>query len=723
MTSPVAHPIEILFGDGVTMACAGDGELHSEELHGLFAGDTRVLSTYRLTLGGHPFSVLCRWRAGPSSAQWDMQNPALRVPGCDLERGTVHLRLRRRLLGGLHDDLCLTSFAPGKTPVRLALQLDADFADIFQVKKRSTPARLSVQRVQAANGLSFVFERGPFRRALHLSFAASAGKLSFVGSQILFDLLLEPNRAWTCCVEAIPEVDGRLARMRGDPHSSEPDPSGDASVSVSASPLLEAPFRRGLGDLERLALGEARDERFIAAGAPWFMALFGRDTLVTSLMASVAGGWHAKGALAALGRAQARERDDFRDAEPGKIAHELRHGELARFGTIPHSPYYGTHDAPALYVLALWNAHRWTGDPTLLERHLETARACLRWCRELGDQDGDGLLEYRSRSREGYLNQGWKDAGDAIVHEGGRHAEPPIATVELQGYWFAALLAMAELCLAHGEEDESTALLREASELRRRVEERLWLDDKGCYALALDAHKHPVRSVSSNPGQLLWCGVPSFERARRTARRLLAPDMFSGWGVRTLSSDHPAYNPLSYQRGSVWPHDNLLFAAGLARYGLHAEAARVIRAVLEAAASFEHGRLPELYCGFGRADGPPVPYEEANVPQAWAAAVPLLAVQLFLGLVPDAPHGRCHLWPWLPDWLPNLSVSGLVIGGGELTLKLRRSGEQTLIDEASHPTLELVEGSPPAPLWGQVPPEDFLGGAMLRVERAGGGTS
>ncbi len=693
------HPLEILYGGGVGLSCGMDGELHAEELHGLFAGDTRVLSTYRIALADHAFRVLARSRPGPSTAQWDMQNRTVRVPSCEIEEGSVHCRLRRRVCGALHDCLTVTSFVDRPVAVRLSLQLDADFADVFQVKDRSMPARLAVQRVAHRGATSLVYERSGFRRALHIAFSASAGKPSLVGARAVFDLVLEPRRPWRCCVDAVPELDGVRLSFDGDPHAPEIESETARAVAVTSDPLLRAPFERGAIDLERLTMGDA-GARYVAAGAPWFLALFGRDTLVTSLMAGLLGPASIEGALAALASSQARADDPFRDAEPGKIAHELRRGELARFHAIPHTPYYGTHDAPALFVLALFHAFRWTGRDELLRIHLPAAEAALRWCDERGDEDGDGLLEYRTRSREGYRNQGWKDAGDAIPHEDGAHAELPIATVELQGYWYAARLAMAELLERTGEPERATALRDAARALRQRVEKRFWMEDAGYYGLALDGRKRLVRSIASNAGHLLFCGLPSAERAARVARRLFADDMFSGWGVRTLSSAHRKYNPLSYQLGSIWPHDNALIAAGLARYGLRDAAARLFGSILEAADTFEQNRLPELFCGFPRDEGPPVPYEKANVPQAWAAAAPILAAQIFVGLAPDAPGGRCYVDPWLPAFLPELELRGIELGDGRLDLKITRDGPSTRLAYARHPSLEIVVGGPPAPLWG-----------------------
>jgi glycogen debranching enzyme len=704
MILSVPHPLEILYGGGTSLCCAMNGEIRADQLHGFFAGDTRVLSTYRFTIAGHSWRVISRGRPGPSTSQWEMQNPPVRVTNGDLEEGTIHFRLRRRVMGALHDDLTITSFARRPISVRLTFQLDADFADLFQVKERTTPPRLSIQRIFRERALSFAYERRGFRRGLHVGFSIPAS--TFVGTQAVFDLVLEPQEPWRCCIEAVPELDGARIELEGDPHSDQVPRRRIGELAIDADPILKDPFERGCTDLDRLALPGGDGPPFIAAGAPWFLTLFGRDTLVTSLMAGLLGRWHVEGALHQLAERQAKSRDDYRDAEPGKIAHELRRGELAYDEAIPHTPYYGTHDAPALFVLALWNAYRWTGDRSLLEQYLPAADAALEWCAARGDRDGDGLLEYETRSRRGYRNQGWKDAGDAIVGEDGRLTDLPIATVEMQGYWYAARLAMAELCEAIGARDRAERLRNEARTLRQLIEERFWMEERGCYGLAIDGGKRLVGSISSNPGHLLWCGVPTKERALRTARRLLEADMFSGYGVRTLSADHACYNPLSYQLGSVWPHDTALFAAGLARYGLRDEASRVFRSILEAARMFEEQRLPELFCGFARDEGPPVPYELANVPQAWAAAVPILAAQIFLGLLPDVANGRCHLDPWLPKWLPTLQLTSIEIGGACLEVKLIRRGDETIVEHARHPALEVVRNPSPSPLWGApFPPE------------------
>ncbi len=698
----VPNPVLILHGGGTALACDFTGQLRADELHGFFAGDTRVLSTYQFDINGQTWQLLGRSRSGHGTSHWMFQNRTFRDQFGDIEEGTVLFDLRRRIDGALHDDIHLRSFVTRRVRARLSLQLDADFADIFEVKAQSIATRMNALRIPTKQGVSLIYEHAGFRRGLHVSFFSSNLALASAGSRVQIELDLAPKGEWFCCLEAEPEIGVKRLVLSAPAHAPEPNPVPRRDTLVMrAAPLLERPFVRGQQDLHALAVPQAANASpYVAAGAPWFLTLFGRDPLIAALMAGIDGVWSSEGALAAVGRYQATERDDFRDAEPGKLPHELREDEYTLHGTLPYSSYYGTHDAPALYCLALWNAWRWSGDQRLLRMHFETARKALQWCETLGDRDGDGLLEYGTRSAVGYRNQSWKDAEDAVVHADGSHGELPLATVEMQGYLFAALLAMAELYDALGEGREAELLRRRAVDLQKLVEARFWVEDLRYYAFALDGRKKQVTGIASNPGHLLWCGLASASRAKHVVARVLEPDLFSGWGLRTLSTRNPAYNALSYQRGSIWPHDTLLVAAGLWRYGYRIEASRLIQAVLEAATAFEEDRLPELFCGIERADGPPIPYAQANSPQAWAAAAPLLAVQLFLGLVPDAPQERCYLSPWLPSWLPELEVEGIAVGSARMDISLQRHDKATIVNDVRANGIEVIQEIPEAPLWG-----------------------
>jgi glycogen debranching enzyme len=440
----VPNPVLILHGGGTALACDFTGQLRADELHGFFAGDTRVLSTYRFDISGQAWQLLGRARSGHGTAHWMFQNRMFRDQFGDVEEGTILFELRRRVDGALHDDIHLRSFVTRRVRARFSLQLDADFADIFEVKAQSIATRMNALRIPTKQGVSLIYDHAGFRRGLHVTFFESNVPLDLglAGSRLLFEVDIAPNGEWRCCLEAEPEIAAKRVRLSASAHAPEPNPVPRQDVLVlRAPPLLERPFVRGQQDLHALAVPQpANASPYVAAGAPWFLALFGRDPLVAALMAGIDGVWSSEGALTAVGHYQATERDDFRDAEPGKLPHELRQDEYTLNGTLPYSPYYGAHDTPALYCLTLWNAWRWSGDERLLRTHFDTARKALQWCETLGDRDGDGLLEYGTRSPVGYRNQSWKDAEDAIVHADGSHGELPLATVEMQGYLFAALL-------------------------------------------------------------------------------------------------------------------------------------------------------------------------------------------------------------------------------------------------------------------------------------------
>ncbi|MBS0409626.1 MAG: amylo-alpha-1,6-glucosidase, partial [Proteobacteria bacterium] len=415
-----------------------------------------------------------------------------------------------------------------------------------------------------------------------------------------------------------------------------------------------------------------------AAGLPWFVGLFGRDSLIVSLQNAMVYPDFARGALDVLARYQATERDDYRDAEPGKIMHELRTGELAHFKLIPHTPYYGTADATPLYLIVLHNAWRCIGDAALIEQHLPAAERCLEWIDRHGDRDGDGFQEYETRSKDGYENQGWKDSGEALVYPDGSLVKGPKALCELQGYVYDAWRRMAEIYDALDRPQKARALRAKAARLFERFNDVFWDEEGGFYAFCLDGDKRPVLSVASNPGHLLWSGIVPRERAGRVVSRLMKPDMWSGWGVRTLSADHPAFNPHAYQNGSVWPHDNGIIAQGFRRYGFAAEAARIARDVSGAAAYFMQHQAPELYAGLQRTPTSfPVQYKGANTPQAWAAGSCFHLLQTLVGFQPDAPNRRLCIDPRLPDWLPDLTLRDLRLDRLKFDLRFWREGETT----------------------------------------------
>jgi glycogen debranching enzyme len=591
----------------------------------------------------------------------------------------------------------------------LEIALRSDFADIFEVRahtgirRGNTRTHWNDERYE----LTTTYANGDFHRAAAYQLLSPDTLPRFANGRVIFDVALEPGRSWHTC--ATYHLDDGRAVHSADHHRAQADPDhvdidalqaewkARSTRLTSNNEDVYRAFTQSVEDIGALRMHErdlAPNVWVPAAGVPWYVALFGRDSLIASLQSMMVWAPFARGALQWLAEYQADAIDDWRDAEPGKIPHELRVGELAHLHRVPHTPYYGTADATILYPIVLHEAWSWTGDENLVRRHLDTARRCLDWIDAYGDFDGDGFQEYRARGPQGYHNMGWKDSVDAIVYPDGSQVAQPIALVELQGYVFDARLRMAELFDALGESETAAGLRASAEHLRQKFENTFWCDDLDFYALGLDPLKLPIKSLASNPGHCLWSGIVSADRAVRVAQRFLQADFWSGWGIRTLSATHPAYNPYSYHRGSIWPHDNALIAAGFKRYGFADECARVARDMFEAASFFEGYRLPELYAGLARQGGSfPVQYLGANVPQAWAAGSVFQLLQAILGLRGAAPQGRLHVHPTLPRWLPDVALDGLQVGETRLGLRFWREDavSRWAVVSEDGPHVEVVE--------------------------------
>ena len=420
--------------------------------------------------------------------------------------------------------------------------------------------------------------------------------------------------------------------------------------------------------------GPDEGERYIAAGVPWFTTLFGRDAILTAFQVLGFRPQLAVETLTVLAARQATAVDDWREAEPGKILHELRGGEMVRAGELPFSPSYGSVDATPLWLILLGATFDWTGDRDLVNRLWPNALAALEWIDRWGDVDGDGFVEYGRREGRGLGNHGWKDSEDSVRNRDGAIAASPIALAEVQGYVYDAKIRIAGLARTRGDADLAARLEREAAELRTRFESAFWVADQQYYAMALDGAKQPADAIASNAGHCLWSGISAPERARLVADRLLAPGLFSGWGIRTYATDQPGYNPIGHHTGTVWPHDTSIVAAGLKRYGFHDEANRLVSAVFEAAQTFPESRLPELFCGFDRAEtATPVPYPVACSPQAWAAGSTFLFLQSMLGLSAHADRRELELLrPQLPTWLGRVTITNLRVGDAAVDLLFHR---------------------------------------------------
>jgi|RhiMetdeSRZDD1v2_1073273.scaffolds.fasta_scaffold00028_72 glycogen debranching enzyme len=672
-----------------------NGQIAADSDHGVFADDTRFVSYYEISADGNPWRRLSSAATTHYASRAYLVSDAFETEAGAIPGGTVSLVISRTIDEGIHEDLDITNF--GLTPVKFNLEiaLRSDFADIFEVKSHKfvRRGRIVTEWDEKQRTLRTSYSNRDFERVFAYRLSDSGSPPVYANGRITFPILLGSGASWRSCCEYIFGIQGRMRRpLRCYDHASrntrvdelEHQWMAQATALTSANEDVYRLYRQSVEDIGALRLHDhdyAPDVWMPAAGVPWFVTIFGRDSLIVSLQNMLVHPGFARGALKKLAELQATERDDWRDAQPGKIPHEIRFGELAHLNLIPHTPYYGTADATALYLIVLHEAWKWLGDRDLLREFRNTALRCLEWIDQSGDLDGDGFQEYQTRSAQGYENMGWKDAGDAVVHPDGTLVQGPKALCELQGYTFDAWMRSAELFDVLGEPERAATLRAKAARLQTRFEDRFWCEDIGSYAFTLDRDKQPVKTVASNPGHCLWSGMIRPDRARRVVQRLLRPDMWSGWGIRTLSALNPAYNPFSYQCGSVWPHDNSLIALGFKRYGFAAEVARIARDISEAASYFASYRLPELYAGVQREGGTfPVQYPGANVPQAWASGANFQLLQAVLGIQADAPSKRLYVDPELPPWLPDVTLHGLRVGEAKVDLTFFREGERTRWD-------------------------------------------
>jgi glycogen debranching enzyme len=646
------------------VVCDERGDLGGDAAaSGFFAADTRFLSRSVLTIDGERGEPVSFEQGAPHVGVFDLRWPS-------------GLEVRRELFvgGGLEETVTVSNRSDREVEAVLALELASDFADIFAVKRVEDLGAPSVSEVApsrpehwtAAGTVEFADDAFPARTLVHLAPAPDTTD----GASATCRLRLAPGEQWKLVVavqwllNGTPEL-GAAAfaeRLREDRRER------DASLADwwRSAPRLQAPrelaleqtWTHSLADLAALRLRWAGSEMVPAAGLPWFMTLFGRDTLITSFQELVLGPGPATAALRALAEAQSEVDDPERDAEPGKIVHELRRGKTALVWT---DRYYGTVDATPLFLVLLSELWRWSGDDAIVRELEGSARKALGWIDSYGDRDGDGFVEYLRRGSHGIDNQNWKDSWNSTVFHDGSIAQAPIAPVEVQGYVYDAKRRVAELARrVWGDEATAERLERQASELRERFNEVFWLDEHGWYALGLDRDKRPLDALASNMGHLLWSGIVPGERVAQVAERLVSGPLWSGWGVRTLAADEGAFDPVEYHNGTIWPHDNSLVALGLAQAGRRAEAGQIVRALLDAAPFFEY-RLPEHFAGFDRHDpeAPGVVPSSAR-PQAWAAGTPLLLLRAELGLEPDPDARVLRVTDAeLPSWLEGLLLEGV----------------------------------------------------------------
>ena len=645
----------------------GVGDVSAGSIGGLVHADTRFLNRWELTVNGQHLLALRAEPVDYYSAEFFLTNG--QMPG--FKPNTIAVRRMRFVGSGLHERIEVQNFSREPISIQLRLGVGNDFADLFEIKDRVRDRSSEIKRDHGSNGSRIAFRYRHDGFAAETVVDASVAATRIDGDDFVWDLELERDEEWDCELNVPLKLGPTELQPSHTGFGEVFSPSGDDAVSrwrsqmpkfETDSHVLGQILRRSGEDLIALRIEARRDDLEVvlpAAGLPWFLTLFGRDTLITAYQTVAFGPGLARGAILALALFQGKELKDFNDEEPGKILHEIRVGELTKLHIKPHDPYYGTADATQLWLILLSEYWRWTGDDELVRSLGDNIHRALDWIDRYGDIDGDGYVEYRTRSPQGLGNQCWRDSWDGVQFADGALPTLPIATAEIQGYGYDAKLRVAELADGPLSDPELAARLRgEAEALRTRFNDDFWIDDRGgYYAIGLDADKRQIDSLTSNIGHLLWSGIVPPDRAKIIARQLTSDALYSGWGVRTLSTEDEGFNPIGYHTGTVWPHDNSIIAMGLARYGLREEANRIGLGLLEAA-DFSAYRLPEAFSGYERSMVRfPVPYPTACSPQAWATGAPLLILRSMLGL--DARDGEVTLDPNVPEALGRVYIRGL----------------------------------------------------------------
>jgi glycogen debranching enzyme len=657
--------------------------------YGLYYEDTRYLSGYDLSFSlAKPVVLLSTAELGYSSEQVLTNPTLLDIEGRRVPSGTIEVHRQRVLEDVLEETVRVTNYNGYPVVLELIFRFAADFADIFEVRGHEPEFRGELDAPvwrHAALTMGYKGKDGRRRetlvmftpRPLSVQTDAEVGFATF---------RLELAQQESASIRLVVTLDGRLEAAQGVERygvvKEEYDSwLADATEIKTDNEFFNAVLQRSLSDIRMLWNHNHTGAGYPAAGTPWYDTLFGRDSAITGLQTLALKPRIARDCLVSLARWQGTKFDSWRDEEPGKILHELRRGELTETGELPFSPYYGSVDSTPLFLWLAGEYFAWTGDLVLLAQLETNLRAGLHWMTKYGGLSDGGYLHYERRSARGLVSQGWKDSRDAISHDDGTLCAPPISLIEVQGYAYSAYRSLSRVFAAIGDAKLAARLEEQATALAQRFN-RDFRVTNGFYAVARDGSGRPAASITSNPGQILWPGIVARPDAGDIVRRLMEPDMFSGWGIRTLSAKSRRYNPLGYHLGTVWPHDNSLIAMGFKRYGFEPELNELATALFDAARAFTYYRLPELFGGDERSfHHAPVPYPVACRPQAWAAGAIPLVTQAILGLCPDAPAGRLSIVrPHLPEWLSAVTINGLKVGDAEVDLRYKRRAETTRVE-------------------------------------------
>ena len=675
--------------------CLPSGDIVPGGTDGVFYRDTRLASRWELLVDGDPVEPMGVLPGQPFSATFVGRSH----PRPGRAESTVLVTRTRYVGDGMREDIAVQNFAEESIGVHISLRAESDLAGIFDVKAgRSTGTG---QRTVDAGRDGLVISSRLHDRLRGVRVSAHGAAVSPGG--LSFTVVVEPRNTWQTTVLMQPVIDGQELAPRfppdqpiewtGPAQRQQTWERGSPVATITCGSLART-LRRSRADLGSLRIFDSDRPDLpaaVAAGAPWFMTIFGRDSVIASGMALPLDHSLAVGTVRTLAEVQGEHVDPLTEEEPGKIIHEIRHGESVSgtSGGPGGAAYYGSVDATPLFVMLLGELRRWGVLPSpLADELLPHADRAMTWIERYGDLDGDGFIEYRRRTDRGLVNQGWKDSSDGINFADGTIAQPPIALAEVQGYVYAAYLARAHIARDMGDAGTARRYEERAAGLKRAFNETFWLPDKGWYAVGLDRDKRPIDALASNMGHCLSTGIVDADKAGAVADQLMSPPMFTGWGIRTLASTMRAYNPMSYHNGSVWPHDNAIIAAGLMRYGFTGHAQRVALSMLDAARAFEH-RLPELFCGFGRAEYPqPLPYPTSCSPQAWASAAPLHLLRTLLRFEPCLPCRQLRIAPALPRELGEVRIDRLPFAGGRISI---RAAENSAEVDGLPPDIELVQ--------------------------------
>jgi glycogen debranching enzyme len=655
---------------------------------GFFHEDTRFLSHMELRIGGQPVIVLSSSTERTFVSQIELTTAGMKLrDSFDVAENTIHIR-RHQLLNGklLFDRFTFANFNRTALELSIEIAFDADFADVFQVRGTNhTVHGQHYKPVARDSSLAFVY-RGLDGILRQTRIDVSPRPTLMGEKKLQWQINLLPSQQAEIQITILPIV-GETLEDRADPNFTESLrdrrsryaewEKSSTRFSTNQS-IFNVAVANAVGDFHALQIRD-NGQRIIAAGIPWFATVFGRDSLIAAYQTLVLNPNLALDTLRVLARHQAKEYSDWQDEEPGKILHEYRNGEMTRSGQMPFGPYFGTIDATPLFLILLSETYNWTANEDEVRELLPAAYAALEWIDRYADLDGDGLFEYQRRSPKGLVNQSWKDSWDANLREDGTPAPSPIAPVEVQGYIYDAKYRMSSLLRSFGDPARAEKLKKEAADLAKRIDKAYWMPDRSFFAMCVDGEKKQVKSIGSNPGHLLFSRAVSRERSRAIVNRLMRDDMFSGWGWRTLSLEDPTFNPLSYHRGSVWPHDNSLIAHGMALNEFRSPALRVLTSLFEAAVNFRDYRLPELFCGVQRREhDEPVHYPVSCSPQAWASGAWFLTLSSVLGIRPSAPRKVLNIInPQLPEWLDYLQIRNLRIGKSRVALDFTRQRDRT----------------------------------------------